>query len=1305
MPAVHEYQGRLERIRGADLPPSLSPLMRQIILDVKEPAELDNLVRRLDAVRSFTLQLRAPLLPPFRGKRFDNRTPPWEALSEHDSALALARRLAAESWCKAALQLALPVLGLPADLIAHLRQALQAPTVARISNPDSPAPQGRAVALDLPTAPTGDQVLGSIKLQELLAAGSPQAFQLSDTGLELLALTLRSAPRKEPAAPMSLLALVHACDRMVVLGFLQHKIASRSDLLAWAGAPAALEDAAACLVLVRLLWRLDDIGQSGSEQGEVWAASEPRFGAIWQRLSRLRQGVAAPLPARPDISHSRAVAAQLEGLGSRAAPTAVQSLEIALTSDSLAPCALLLAALELRQTGHLGRLSLAGSPDLAARAVQAALCQGHVVTAALALGIFTSGTADELARTLREEAGYAAGEARAWRDTVLRCETLPPPVLARALAPLDGDAPCLAAVPLRLHLAAEPQLGPAALTQLLQRNRHIGSAVVQAVADWAIEHADSQACAELGALLCDPDLVDAEDLRAGLANGRYRQLFSRLHADVLAAADRFALAAPGLRESTVGRLLSLLQRAAIVTDLNEVLKEVFAHIRQAQVPPALPLCDVDRLFTGPERLGPALQARLSPWVEVAGLQLARNRAPYRRTALVPTATTAGFVLTPTVAQNLASLARAWQAGQPLLLEGPTGCGKSFLVSHLAAATQTPLHIICCSEFTEISDILGRHIPAETQFSNAQIDAMSNDRLAEIVRDWGLPQTPQYSLGQRIKHAQRHPRWADGPLVQAVRRGEAVLLDEINLAPHPVSSCLGSLFDSDRCLWLTLGAPEKIVPRAEFRIYATQNNASDAGRTSDAAAIRAAWPKVRCPPLGPADTAMLVADVLPGEDAVRTQLLQTHAALMAACESHEIGPTLGGAYSVRNLLRTARRFAATWPAHRQAGNGASAVLRREIEEVYGGLAAAPDEKRKLDQILGQAVGQPVALASLFLCSEPGRRFSIGEQSFRRGPRAAGGQVQPLQTGLLQSQRVLELALRAGKAIARGEAPCFYGGAGVGKKTVARFVAHLLQQPYFCQKLHESTDNYELIGSYSAAGFVEGPLLQAASNPANPGTILLDRINDCPTEVLERLNQLLDGQGVFSVPEQGSGRTVQIPPQFVLMAAMNPDRESRQTYGNLSPALLNRFTLIEVPEPSAMELREIAQSIGCAQDIDGCLVDAMVDLHMWVAHRAQEAAAYPSRFRAKSALSLHTLANALGTLAANWRADPCQEFSGTARIYYRSLLPDEDEAAFAAQLTTLLQPPQTAPTSVVGQVANAQPAQGATVLKTPLPQEMP
>lgn len=80
---------------------------------------------------------------------------------------------------------------------------------------------------------------------------------------------------------------------------------------------------------------------------------------------------------------------------------------------------------------------------------------------------------------------------------------------------------------------------------------------------------------------------------------------------------------------------------------------------------------------------------------------------------------------------------AWRARIPVILKGPTGCGKTRFVSYMAHKLGRPLVTVACHEDLTASDLLGRYL-------------IQGD---ETV-------------------------WVDGPLTTAVRHGAILYLDEI-----------------------------------------------------------------------------------------------------------------------------------------------------------------------------------------------------------------------------------------------------------------------------------------------------------------------------------------------------------------------------------------------------------------------------------------------------------------------------------------------------------------------------------------------
>jgi nitric oxide reductase NorQ protein len=85
----------------------------------------------------------------------------------------------------------------------------------------------------------------------------------------------------------------------------------------------------------------------------------------------------------------------------------------------------------------------------------------------------------------------------------------------------------------------------------------------------------------------------------------------------------------------------------------------------------------------------------------------------------------------------AVFAAAWRNRLPLLIKGPTGCGKTRFVSHMAARLGLPLYTVACHDDLTAADLVGRHLIGD---------------------------------GSTV--------WCDGPLTRAVREGGICYLDEV-----------------------------------------------------------------------------------------------------------------------------------------------------------------------------------------------------------------------------------------------------------------------------------------------------------------------------------------------------------------------------------------------------------------------------------------------------------------------------------------------------------------------------------------------
>lgn len=117
---------------------------------------------------------------------------------------------------------------------------------------------------------------------------------------------------------------------------------------------------------------------------------------------------------------------------------------------------------------------------------------------------------------------------------------------------------------------------------------------------------------------------------------------------------------------------------------------------------------------------------------------------------------------------------AYAARLPVLLKGPTGCGKSRFIEHMAWRLKRPLITISCHDDLTASDLVGRYL------------ITANDTV-----------------------------WIDGPLARAVRHGAICYLDEVVEARKDTTVVIHPLADDRRILPMekhgeTLSAPPEFL---------------------------------------------------------------------------------------------------------------------------------------------------------------------------------------------------------------------------------------------------------------------------------------------------------------------------------------------------------------------------------------------------------------------------------------------------------------------------------------------------------------
>ncbi len=133
-----------------------------------------------------------------------------------------------------------------------------------------------------------------------------------------------------------------------------------------------------------------------------------------------------------------------------------------------------------------------------------------------------------------------------------------------------------------------------------------------------------------------------------------------------------------------------------------------------------------------------------------------------------------------VANEVALFEYAWRNQLPLLIKGPTGCGKTRFIEHMAARLRRPLHTVACHDDLTAADLVGRHL-----------------------------------IGDGATY------WVDGPLTRAVRDGGICYLDEVVEARKDTTVVLHPLSDDRRTLPIERSG-ETLKAPAEFMLVVSYN---------------------------------------------------------------------------------------------------------------------------------------------------------------------------------------------------------------------------------------------------------------------------------------------------------------------------------------------------------------------------------------------------------------------------------------------------------------------------------------------------
>lgn len=427
-------------------------------------------------------------------------------------------------------------------------------------------------------------------------------------------------------------------------------------------------------------------------------------------------------------------------------------------------------------------------------------------------------------------------------------------------------------------------------------------------------------------------------------------------------------------------------------------------------------------------------------------------------------------------------------------------------------------------------------------------------------------------------------FVEGSIVKAVRNGDWVLLDEINLASQDTLEACADLFnggkDAARSILLTdTGNVERVQAHKDFRIFAAMNPATDVGKKDLPGAIRSRFTEIYVP--SPDQDRQSLQSIVTSYlnktnnselDKVALDVTKLYQEIQKLSGSNALVDGAGQRphYSLRTLTRVLVYALDMSPF---------CTLRKALLEGFH-MSFCTLLDSHSDSVLSPIIWNHLysrhanvraELSRPLKKPEDGRQYiQMGEHWLRQGDSPLTTQPHYIITPSIQ--RNLKNLIRA--ASTRRFPILIQGPTSSGKTSMIEYMANVSGNTFVRINNHEHTDLQEYLGTYvsntdGALEFQEGVLVKALREGH---WVVLDELNLAPSDVLEALNRLLDDNRELLIPE--TQEVVRPHEKFMLFATQNP----AGLYGGrkvLSRAFRNRFLELNFEDIPVQELQEILE----------------------------------------------------------------------------------------------------------------------------------
>ncbi|KAG6451200.1 midasin [Manduca sexta] len=533
----------------------------------------------------------------------------------------------------------------------------------------------------------------------------------------------------------------------------------------------------------------------------------------------------------------------------------------------------------------------------------------------------------------------------------------------------------------------------------------------------------------------------------------------------------------------------------------------------------------------------------------------------------------GYILTPTVRKNLRDIARIISLGRlPVLIQGDTSVGKTSLITYIAKTSGNYCVRINNHEHTDLQEYIGSYA------------ADANGKLV----------------------------FKEGVLVEAMRKGYWIILDELNLAPSDVLEALNRVLDDNRELFIP-ETQQVVKADPNFMLFATQNPPGlYGGRKMLSRAFRNRFVELHFDEIPKKELETILHQRCHVPPAYSKKMIAVMADLQLRRRGSAAVQGKDGFITLRDLFRWGERYK---HASKEALTGEKFYdwdqhIADEGYLILAGKVRQPEERSIIVEIIQKNIKRTV---------NPDNLFNLNEET--------SPVTKTILETILNNQfdefahivwtyNMRRLAILIAKAFTFKEPVLLVGETGCGKTTICQVLAALKKRQLLAVNCHMHTESSDFLGGlrpvrqYKNDGrlfeWVDGPLVKAMESG---DMFLADEISLADDSVLERLNSLLEPERQLVLSERGMEDNSDIVvvtanENFHFIGTMNPGGDFGKK--ELSPALRNRFTEIWCDSVTTREdLQKVLEksvnkgiSLGNQEDGSSGIGTSILDFTDWL-----------------------------------------------------------------------------------------------------------